>query len=148
MLFSFFLFSLLAFVCGAPASSAVDAGRPSRPALCPVSAVTLTLDGSLRSSLVVHCHRTPLIVEITLDRVAVSAGIGGVEYISFDHTFEDPVVVPILGTADSGVIENVALTQGGLTTLNIVPDGFLNLLNLDLYLREATIGGSLGYPCE
>ncbi len=77
----------------------------------------------------------PLIVEITLDRVAVSAGIGGAEYISFDHTFEDPVVVPILGTADSGVIENVALTQGGLATLNIVPEGFLDLLNLDLFLR-------------
>ncbi|KAK0434779.1 hypothetical protein EV421DRAFT_1275263 [Armillaria borealis] len=88
----------------------------------------------------------PLIVEITLDRVAVSAGINSTEYISFDHTFEDSVVVPALGTANSGVIENVALTQGGLTTLNIVPDGFLDLLNLDLFLREGTIGGVGGIP--
>ncbi|KAK0500967.1 hypothetical protein EDD18DRAFT_1459624 [Armillaria luteobubalina] len=80
----------------------------------------------------------PLILEITLDRVAVSAGVGGVEFISFDHTFETPLVVPILGTADSGVIENVALTQGGL---DIIPEGFLDILNLDLFLREATIGG-------
>ncbi|KAK0224683.1 hypothetical protein EDD85DRAFT_1027791 [Armillaria nabsnona] len=131
MLFSFFLFSLLAFVCGAPASSSADAADPL--------AVNNLANLSFTAS-------NPLIVEITLDRVAISAGIGGVEYISFDHTFEDPVVVPILGTADSGVIENVALTQGGLATVTIVPDGFLDLLNLDLYLREATIGGILGIP--
>lgn len=56
-----------------------------------------------------------LLVEITLERVVLSADI--------DHTFEDPIVVPILGKADSGVIEDVALTQGGLATLDIVSRG-------------------------
>ncbi len=60
-----------------------------------------------------------LLVEITLERVVLSAGIDTTECISFDHTFEDPIVVPILGKADSGVIEDVALTQGGLATLDI-----------------------------
>ncbi|KAK0224678.1 hypothetical protein EDD85DRAFT_858712 [Armillaria nabsnona] len=140
MLFSFFLFSLLAFVCGAPASSSADAADPLAGVVSSIS-VTLTV-----RSFLVGLSSNPLIVEITLDRVVVSAGTSGTEYISFDHTFEDGVVVPALGTANSGVIENVALTQGGLATLNIVPDGFLDLLNLDLFLREATIGGSFGVP--
>ncbi|PBK93685.1 hypothetical protein ARMGADRAFT_1012498, partial [Armillaria gallica] len=146
MLFSFFLFSLLTFVCGAPASSSTDAADPLAGVVSSIS-VTLTLD-SLVNNLanLSFVASNPLIVEITLDRVVVSAGIGGTEYISFDHTFEDGVVVPALGTANPGVIENVALTQGGLATLNIVPDGFLDLLDLDLYLREGTIGGSLGIP--
>ncbi|SJL13583.1 uncharacterized protein ARMOST_17028 [Armillaria ostoyae] len=146
MLFSFFLFSLLAFVCGAPASSAADAADPLAGVVSSIS-VTLNLE-SLVNNLanLSFVASNPLIVEITLDRVAVSAGIDSTEYISFDHTFEDPVVVPALGTADSGVIENVSLTQGGLATLNIVPEGELDLLNLDLFLREATIGGGLGIP--
>ncbi|KAK0500964.1 hypothetical protein EDD18DRAFT_1348401 [Armillaria luteobubalina] len=146
MLFSFFLFYLLAFVCGAPTSSDADAADPLAGVVSHFG-VTLTLD-SLVTNLanLSFTASNPLIVEITLDRVAVSAGVGGVEYISFDHTFETPVIVPLLGTADSGVIENVALTQGGLATLNIVPDGFLDILNLDLSLREATIGGILGIP--
>ncbi|PBL04345.1 hypothetical protein ARMGADRAFT_1022781 [Armillaria gallica] len=146
MLFSFFLFYLLAFVCGAPTSSDSDAADPLASVVSSIS-VNITLEDLVTNlANLSFTASNPLIIEITLDRVAVSAGIGGVEYISFDHTFEDPVVVPILGTADSGVIENVALTQGGLATLNIVPDGFLDLLNLDLFLREATIGGILGIP--
>ncbi len=77
------------------------------------------------------------LVEITLDRVAMSARVNGTEYLSFDHTFEDPVVVPILGTADSGDITDVQLTQGGLSTLNIVSSGQLDLLNLDVDMRYA-----------
>ncbi|KAK0479764.1 hypothetical protein IW261DRAFT_1478997, partial [Armillaria novae-zelandiae] len=145
MLFSFFLFYLLAYVCGAPTSSDVDAADPLAGVVSHID-VTLNLE-SLVNNLanLSFTASNPLILEITLDRVAVSAGVGGVEYISFDHTFETPLVVPILGTADSGVIENVALPQGGLATLNIVSEGFLDLLDLDLYLR-ATIGGILGIP--
>ncbi|PBK76287.1 hypothetical protein ARMSODRAFT_998929 [Armillaria solidipes] len=36
------------------------------------------------------------------------------EYISFNHTFEDPVVVPMLGTAGAGVID----TSSGEPTIN------------------------------
>ncbi|SJL13512.1 uncharacterized protein ARMOST_16956 [Armillaria ostoyae] len=88
----------------------------------------------------------PLLVEITLERVVLSTGNDTAEYISFDHTFEDPIVVPILGTADSGVIEDADLTQGGLASLNIVSLGSLDLINLNVYLREATINGNLGIP--
>ncbi|KAK0479767.1 hypothetical protein IW261DRAFT_1479007, partial [Armillaria novae-zelandiae] len=146
MLFSFFLFYLLAYVCGAPTSSDATEADPLAGVISHID-VTLNLE-SLVNNLanLSFTASNPLILEITLDRVAVSAGVGGIEFISFDHTFETPVVVPILGTADSGVIENVALTQGGLATSNIVPDGFLDLLDLSLFLREGTIGGILGIP--
>ncbi|KAK0479762.1 hypothetical protein IW261DRAFT_1564415 [Armillaria novae-zelandiae] len=142
ILFSFFLFYLLAYVCGAPTSSDAAEADPLAGVVSHID-VTLNLE-SLIDNLanLSFTASNPLI----LDRVAVSAGVGGVEYISFDHTFETPVVVPILGTADSGVIENVVLTQGGLATLNIVPDGFLDLLDLSLFLREGTIGGIGGIP--
>ncbi|KAK0500971.1 hypothetical protein EDD18DRAFT_786133 [Armillaria luteobubalina] len=141
MLFSFFLFYLLSYVYGASTSSDADAADPLAGVVSHFN-VNLTLE-SLVDNLanLSFTASNPLIVEITLDRVAVSAGVGGVEYVSFDNTFGTPIVVPILGTADSGVIENVALTQDGLATLDIVPDGFLDILNLDLFLREATIGG-------
>ncbi|KAK0470496.1 hypothetical protein IW261DRAFT_1573117 [Armillaria novae-zelandiae] len=74
----------------------------------------------------------------------MSAGVDGAEYLSFDHSFEDPVVVPILGTADSGDIADVQLTEGGLSTLTILSSASLDLLNLDVDMRVATVGGKLG----
>ncbi|PBK90060.1 hypothetical protein ARMGADRAFT_1032659 [Armillaria gallica] len=161
MLSSIFFFALAAFVCGAPTwlrATLVDD-------LVSNITVTMTLD-SLVTNLATFEKRiiqryVPVInllvpqfltvavtndrlVEITLDRVAMSAGVNGTVYLSFDHTFEDPVVVPILGTADSGDITDVQLTQGGLGTLNIVSSGQLNLLNLDVDMRVATINGKLG----
>ncbi|KAK0184707.1 hypothetical protein F5146DRAFT_1006422 [Armillaria mellea] len=153
MLFSFFLFSLLAFVCSAPTSDATD------PLAGVVSHINVNLTASIETdvftlldSLITNLANlsftvsNPLIIEITLNCVAISAGVSGIKFISFTHTFEDPVIVPILGMADSSLIENVVLTQGGLTTLNIIPEGFLDLLNMDLFLREVTIGGILGFP--
>ncbi|KAK0234094.1 hypothetical protein IW262DRAFT_132403 [Armillaria fumosa] len=145
MLFSFFLFYLLAFVCGAPTSSDADAADPLAGVVSHINVNLTVVSIAENFANLSFTASNPLVVEITLDRVAFSAGVNGEEYISFDHTFEDPIVVPILGTADSGVIENVALPQGVLT-LEIVPDGFLDLLNLNLFLREATIGGIGGIP--
>ncbi|KAK0185105.1 hypothetical protein F5146DRAFT_1005729 [Armillaria mellea] len=118
MLFSFFLFSLLAFVCSAPTSDATD------PLAGVVSHINVNLTASIETdvftlldSLITNLTNlsftvsNPLIIEITLDCVAISAGVSGIEFISFTHTFEDPVIVPILGMADSSLIENVALTQ-------------------------------------
>ncbi|KAK0224636.1 hypothetical protein EDD85DRAFT_959335 [Armillaria nabsnona] len=150
MLFGFFFLSVLAFAYGVPTSltgDLIDAlgGLVSNISVtisaCPFleSLVTNLADLSFNVT-------NPLLVELTLERVALSAGINTTEYISFDHTFKDPIVVPILGTADSGVIEDVALTQGGLNALNIVSRGLLDLINLDVYLREATINGKLGIP--
>ncbi|PBK93716.1 hypothetical protein ARMGADRAFT_929022, partial [Armillaria gallica] len=88
----------------------------------------------------------PFLVEITLDRVVPSAGINTIPYISFDHRFEDLIVVPILGTADSGIAEDVSLTQGVSDTLNIVSLGYLDSISLVVYLREATTDRKLGIP--
>jgi len=88
----------------------------------------------------------PLIFEITLDRVVSSAGINSTVYATFDQTFSTPVVVPALGKANSGTFGNVLLTQGALDSLNIIPLGYLDLLNVDVYLRAATIDGKLGIP--
>lgn len=141
MLFSIFFFALAAFVCGAPTSlraTLVDD-------LVSNITVTITLDSLVTNLATVSFNVTnSRLVEITLDRVAMSARVNGTEYLSFDHTFEDPVVVPILGTADSGDITDVQLTQGGLSTLNIVSSGQLDLLNLDVDMRVATINGKLG----
>ncbi|KAK0209170.1 hypothetical protein DFS33DRAFT_1380643 [Desarmillaria ectypa] len=76
---------------------------------------------STQSSLSFNVTNT-FLFEITFNHI-VSVGINTTEYISFDHTFEDPIVVPILGTAYSGVIEDMALPQGGLDRLDIVSLG-------------------------
>ncbi|KAG7451926.1 uncharacterized protein BT62DRAFT_926124 [Guyanagaster necrorhizus] len=145
MLFSFFLFfSVLAFVCGAPTSSAADAANPLD--ITGIN-VTITLEDLVTNLADLSFNvSNPNPFEITIDRIVVAAGVDSTEYISFDYTFEDPVVVPLFGTANSGDIEDVTLTQGGLATLNTVSLGYLDLLNLDLYLREATIDGQLGIP--
>ncbi|KAK0473109.1 hypothetical protein IW261DRAFT_1570247 [Armillaria novae-zelandiae] len=92
--------------------------------------------------------KNPLPIELTLERVTSSAGINSTEYASFDHTFSDPLVVPIFGTADSGTIKNVLLTQGATASLDIIPLGFLDLLDTDVNLRAATIFGKLGIPLD
>lgn len=64
-----------------------------------------------------------------------SAGINDTVFATFDHTFAKPVVVPILGTANSGTIPNVNLTQGVTSSLSIIPLGFLDLLSTDVFVR-------------
>ncbi|KAK0234081.1 hypothetical protein IW262DRAFT_131794 [Armillaria fumosa] len=146
MLFGFFFLFVLAFARGAPTSLTGDLIDALGGLVSNIS-VTIALESLVTNLADLSFNVTnPLLVELTLERVVLSAGINTTEYISFDHTFEDPVVVPILGTTDSGIIEDVALTQGGLETLNIVSLEYLDLINLDIYLREATINGKLGIP--
>ncbi|KAJ6457271.1 hypothetical protein C8R45DRAFT_565788 [Mycena sanguinolenta] len=90
--------------------------------------------------------KNPLIFELTLDSVSSTAGINGTVYASFNHTFSTPVVVPPLGSANSGVVPNVLLTQGAVASLAIIPLGFLDLINIDINLRALTIDGALGIP--
>ncbi|KAK0466061.1 uncharacterized protein EV420DRAFT_1636666 [Desarmillaria tabescens] len=143
-------FLLAALVSGAPASTDLSIGDIINGlgiGLVSNITVTITLE-SLVTNLVdvAFTVKNPLPIELTLERVSSSAGINSTEYASFDHTFLEPLVVPILGTADSGVIENVLLTQGALASLDIIPLGFLDLLNTDVNLRAATIFGKLGIP--
>lgn len=83
------------------------------------------------SSLVVN----PLPIELTLDRIVTTAGIDEVTYATFDYTFPEPIVVPIFGTANSGAVPNVLLTRGALASLDIIPLGYLDLINVDAYVR-------------
>ncbi|KAJ3788523.1 hypothetical protein GGU10DRAFT_346085 [Lentinula aff. detonsa] len=90
--------------------------------------------------------KNPLIIELTLDKVSSLAGVNNTVYASFDHTFDPPVVVRPLGTANSGTIDNVLLVQGAINSLNIIPLGELDLLDVNVSVRAATIDGFGGIP--
>ncbi|KAJ7508355.1 hypothetical protein B0H11DRAFT_1964524 [Mycena galericulata] len=108
---------------------------------------TITLDTLTTNLLSINFEaQNPLIFELTIDSVSSTAGINGTEYASFNYTFPKPVVVPALGSANSGEIPNVLLTQGAIASLNIIPLGYLDLLNVDVNVRALTIDGLLGIP--
>lgn len=90
---------------------------------------------SLMTSCFLHSAQNPLIFELTLDSVSSTAGINGTVYATFNHTFATPVVVPPLGKANSGVVPDVLLTQGAIASLDIIPLGYLDLINVDVNLR-------------
>ncbi|KAF5389639.1 hypothetical protein D9757_004153 [Collybiopsis confluens] len=108
---------------------------------------TITLD-SLTTNLISinFIAKNPLPIELTIDSVSSSAGLNGTEYATFSHTFNPPVVVPILGTANSGTIPNVLLVQGATASLAIIPFGELDLLNVNVNVRAGTIFGFGGIP--
>ncbi|KAJ7083306.1 hypothetical protein B0H15DRAFT_850541 [Mycena belliarum] len=108
---------------------------------------TITLETLSDNTLsIVFQAQNPLIFELTIDRVSSSAGINNTEYATFDHTFATPVVVPALGKASSGVVPNVTLTKGATASLDIIPLGYLDLLDVDVHIRALTIKGKLGIP--
>ncbi|KAJ7760108.1 hypothetical protein DFH07DRAFT_957759 [Mycena maculata] len=108
---------------------------------------TITLDTLVTNLLFINFEaQNPLIFELTIDQVSSTAGINGTEYAAFNYTFPTPVVVPPLGTANSGSIPNVLLTQGAIASLNIIPLGYLDLLNVNVNVRALTIDGKLGIP--
>ncbi|KAK7024066.1 hypothetical protein R3P38DRAFT_2956584 [Favolaschia claudopus] len=71
--------------------------------------------------------QNPLIFELTLDSVTSTAGINDTVYATFNHTFAKPVV-------------------GAIASLDIIPLGYLDLLNVDINIRALTINGKLGIP--
>ncbi|KAJ3736716.1 hypothetical protein DFJ43DRAFT_988896 [Lentinula guzmanii] len=93
-----------------------------------------------------YVAKNPLVIELTLDKVSSLAGVNDTVYASFDHTFDPPVVVRPLGTANSGTIDNVLLVQGAINSLNIIPLGELDLLDVNVSVRAATIDGFGGIP--
>jgi len=90
--------------------------------------------------------KNPLIIELTIDSITSTAGLNGTVFATFNHTFATPLVVPILGSANSGTINNVFLPQGAEATLNIVPFGVLDLLDTNANVRAGTIFGLGGVP--
>ncbi|KAJ3736715.1 hypothetical protein DFJ43DRAFT_1149776 [Lentinula guzmanii] len=87
-----------------------------------------------------------LILEMTLDTMSCSAGVNNTVFASFSQTFDPPVVIPTLGTADSGPIDNVDMVQGILGTLSIIPLEELDILDMNITIRVASIGGVGGIP--
>ncbi|KAJ3903318.1 hypothetical protein F5879DRAFT_162444 [Lentinula edodes] len=87
-----------------------------------------------------------LILEMTLETVSALTGVNGTAFMSFNHTFDPPVVVPVLGTADSGTIDNVLMVQGTINSLNIIPLGELDILDMNITARIGSLGGIGGIP--
>ncbi|KAJ7511661.1 hypothetical protein B0H11DRAFT_2268712 [Mycena galericulata] len=108
---------------------------------------TITLDTLTTNLLSINFEaQNPLIFELTIDSVSSIAGVNGTKYATFSYTFPKPVIVPALGTANSGEIPNVLLTQGAIASLNIISLGYLDLLNVNVNVRALTIEGKLGIP--
>ncbi|KAK7015445.1 hypothetical protein R3P38DRAFT_3204730 [Favolaschia claudopus] len=72
---------------------------------------------------------------LTLDSISVSAGLDGISLVAFDHTFTSPLVVPPLGTVNSGNIADVPLVQTLNALLAIVSSGVLDLLDVGSDVR-------------
>ncbi|KAH8795141.1 hypothetical protein DL96DRAFT_1827229 [Flagelloscypha sp. PMI_526] len=84
--------------------------------------------------------------ELTIDKISSKAGVNGIVYAELDYTFPKPVVFPALGTANSGKIPDVLLTQGALESLGIISLGYLDLMESNVSTRALTINGALGIP--
>ncbi|KAJ6549905.1 hypothetical protein B0H19DRAFT_951856 [Mycena capillaripes] len=80
--------------------------------------------------------------DLILDSVSASASFNGTDIATFNHQFTRPVVIPPTGTANSGNITNVFLTQGIQKSLAIVPFGVLDLFNSTIHVRF--VAGILG----
>ncbi|PPR02350.1 hypothetical protein CVT24_011694 [Panaeolus cyanescens] len=91
--------------------------------------------------------KNPLPIELTIDSVTSQAGLNGTVFATFTHTFPKPgLVVPPLGTKNSGTINNVQLPLGATAALSIVPFQELDLPDTNANVRAATILGALGIP--
>ena len=58
----------------------------------------------------------------------VDSGVNGETFAHFDQAF-DSFVVPAHGTANSGRVPNVLLTQGAIASLGIIPLGKLDVFS-------------------
>ncbi|KAK7053544.1 hypothetical protein R3P38DRAFT_2850907 [Favolaschia claudopus] len=155
--FSSLLFALFAvlFVSATPASSPssrdllADVINALKIGLVTHINVTITLDTLSDNLVTINFEaQNPLIIELTIDSVSTSAGLNNTEFASFDHKFARPVVVPPLKKANSGDIPNVLLTQGATASLDIIPLGILDLLNVDVNVRAGSFFGRGGVPLK
>jgi hypothetical protein len=70
--------------------------------------------------------QNPLFLQLQVISIQSTAGLNGTELASFTHFFKD-FVVPPFGSANSGSIPNVTLTQGAANSLDFIPDGILDV---------------------
>ncbi|KAJ3757082.1 hypothetical protein EV360DRAFT_71421 [Lentinula raphanica] len=73
-----------------------------------------------------------LILEMSLDTVSCLAGVNNTVFASFSQTLNPAVVIPTLGTADSGPIDNVEMDLGILATLSIIPLEELDIMDMNI----------------
>ncbi|PPR05339.1 hypothetical protein CVT26_011602 [Gymnopilus dilepis] len=108
----------------------------------------ITLESLVTNTISVNFDvKNPLPIELTLDSVSAVAGLNGTIFASFSHTFAKPgLVVPPLGTKNSGTIDNVLLPLGAVNSLDIIPFGVLDLPDTNASVRALTIDGILGIP--
>jgi len=71
--------------------------------------------------------QNPLDMDMVIEFVQAEASVNGTEYTSFGQRFEGGFVVPSGQVANSGVFGNVLLTQGALSSVDIVTLGVLDI---------------------
>ncbi|KAI0643298.1 hypothetical protein C8Q79DRAFT_1012595 [Trametes meyenii] len=70
----------------------------------------------------------PLDTDMEIQFTQVDSGLDNVTYAHFDQAF-DSFIVPAKGSANSGSVKNVVLTQGALASLGIIPVGKLDIFS-------------------
>ncbi|KAF7321550.1 hypothetical protein MKEN_00676000 [Mycena kentingensis (nom. inval.)] len=101
--------------------------------------VIITLDSLVTNLVSIDFDmQNPLDTELTLKHVQSDSGLNGQTYAFFSQDLE--FTIPAHGTANSGTIPNVLLTQGALASLAIIPEG-----KLDIFAAATVEVGSGGY---
>ncbi len=77
---------------------------------------------------------------MVIEFVQSDAGVNGETYAAISHSFSN-LVIPAGATVNSGVIDNVPLTQGAVKSLTIIPLGYLDISAA----TTVRIGGTAGY---
>ncbi|KAJ7874667.1 hypothetical protein B0H14DRAFT_3551962 [Mycena olivaceomarginata] len=96
--------------------------------------VFITLD-----SLVTNIMQNPLDTDLVVEFVQSNSGEFNETFAFFAEPIEN-FVIPAHGTANSGTIQNVLLTQGAIASLAIIPDG-----KLDIFAAATVRVGQNGY---
>ncbi|KAF5351977.1 hypothetical protein D9756_007389 [Leucocoprinus leucothites] len=84
--------------------------------------------------------QNPLDTDMVIEFVQSNGGVDGTTYAFFRQAFEN-FVIPPGQTVNSGLFDNVLLTQGALASLDIIP---LGVLDIDA-ANTVRIGGTNGY---
>jgi hypothetical protein len=77
---------------------------------------------------------------MVIEFVQSDAGVNGETYAAISHSFSN-LVIPAGATVNSGVIDNVPLTQGAVKSLTIIPLGYLDISAA----TTVRIGSTSGY---
>ncbi|KAJ8516296.1 hypothetical protein ONZ45_g6365 [Pleurotus djamor] len=85
------------------------------------------------------------ITTIAIDSVSLTATSGTTSIFTAEKTFDPPIVVPSSGSVNSGIINDVTLTQGSASTLGVVGNAALNV-NANFMTKVTIITDPLTIP--